>query len=125
MKVELFPLMVLCSVSCPKLTICFGLLHCINVVMGVAATQSSQCSQQHPPWSPLCPDCPPTPEYTCQQIVNFKCNMHESSCQSKNQVMAIWNCCSGELCGTWASCYFNFRINGTAAVYRRVFVTCA
>ena len=30
--------------------------------------------------------------------------MHESSCQSKKQVMVIWNWSSGELCGLWASC---------------------
>ena len=53
MKVELFPLMALCSVSCQQLTIFFGRLHCINVLMGVAAAQSFQCSQLHlPPLGP-------------------------------------------------------------------------
>ena len=34
-------------------------------------------------------------------------NMHESSCQSKKQVMAIMNWTTGELCGPWASCLFS------------------
>ena len=37
---------------------------------------------------------------TIGPLVNFKSNVHESSCQSKkNQVMAILNWSSGELCG--------------------------
>ena len=28
------------------------------------------------------------------------------SCQSKHQVMAIWNWSSGKLCGPWAFCFF-------------------
>lgn len=42
-----------CSVSCLQLTIFFSMLHCINVMMGIATAQSSQCSQLHqtlPPW---------------------------------------------------------------------------
>ena len=30
--------------------------------------------------------------------------MHESSCQSKEQVLVIWNWSSSEPCGPWASC---------------------
>ena len=37
------------------------------------------------------------------ELCNFKSNMHESSCQSKKQVMAIMNWSSGERCGPWAS----------------------
>ena len=39
------------------------------------------------------------------ELCNFKTNMHESSCQSKKQVMAIMNWSSGEHCGPWASCF--------------------
>ena len=40
------------------------------------------------------------------KLCNFKTNMHESSCQSKIQVEAIWNFSSGELYGPLASYYF-------------------
>ena len=40
------------------------------------------------------------------EFCNFKSNMRESSCQSKEQVMAIVNWSSGERCGPWASCFF-------------------
>ena len=33
------------------------------------------------------------------ELCNFKSTMHESSCQSKKQVMASWNWSSGKLCG--------------------------
>ena len=39
------------------------------------------------------------------KLCNFKSNMRESSCQSKKQVMVVWNWSSGELCGPWASCF--------------------
>ena len=38
-----------------------------------------------------------------KKLCNRKSNMHESSCKSEKQVMAIWNWSSGELCGPWAS----------------------
>ena len=36
---------------------------------------------------------------------NLISNMHESLCQSKKQVMVIWNWSSDELCSPWASCF--------------------
>ena len=40
------------------------------------------------------------------KLCNFKSNVHESSRQSKKQVMATWNWSSGELCRPWASYLF-------------------
>ena len=45
-------------------------------------------------------------------LCNFKSNMHESLCQFKKQVMAIWNWSSGELCGPWASCFSSDKLDG-------------
>ena len=38
-------------------------------------------------------------------VISNLINMRESSCQSKKQVMVIWNWSSGEFCGPWASCF--------------------
>ena len=43
------------------------------------------------------------------ELCNFKSNMHESSYQSKKQIMAIMNWSSGERCGPWASCLTVFK----------------
>ena len=40
------------------------------------------------------------------KLCNFKSNMHESSCQFKKQVLAVWTWSSDEPCGPWPSCYF-------------------
>ena len=39
------------------------------------------------------------------KLCNSKPNLHESSRQSKKQVMAIWNWSPGEFCGPWVSCF--------------------